>query len=897
MISNTNTSIGSPVRQVSARVEHYQGSTLVQTWTNSDRLIEITIERVGDESRFFGYGICQKANIHLIDVNKEITNYSTQDKLDIRFSTRTPTIADYGFVKVLPNYQITKCHRDENTNELSITGYDALYYASNHRFAELGLVAPYTTADIANAIAKLLLGQNGRVVKNTESIGWNIIFTKGANYNGDETLRDVLDDIAEATQSIYFIEGNGGDHLCFKTLKNETAPALTISKDDYISLRNRENRRLGGITHITELGDNVGTTGTQQGTIQYIRDNPLWNMSDNVNTYVDAAWNLIKELTINQFDMTWRGNFYLSLGDRFGMIGKDNNIFYSFLLNDVWEYDGAFRQKTSWAYTNTDTETESAPSTLGDLLKDTYAKVNKVDGVIELMAKETIKDKESYEERFSSLILTADGISQEVSRIEEKVDSTTNTLNSKIDQTASSITSKITQVETKHGQDISNLSSSITQTANTLTSEISKIDKKIDDTSTTLNTKITQTQESISTEVGKVETKLNNAVSTFNTKFTQTESSVSSAVQRVEQIGKQTSEWGSLIEQTADAIELKVDKNGIISAINMSPESIDISSDKINLSGYTTFTDLSTYGKTTINGSNITTGTISADRLNLTGAISWGDLDSDTQDALEDIEDTANAAYLLAAQNNSVTLPNYIKSTYIDSTEIRSPTLKGNDIKVYNTFQTIGYNGTTEIVTGYIGAAKGEDASYNTTYGVAMSNEWNPTSYHVGDNYVIVTNAGVRLQSGNNNVVVTNNTIRINAETGKAYYNGVEIGGADYVVETGTSGIWTYRKWNSGIAECWGKRSVSTTINTAWGSLYTSGALSGTDVALPFTFAEVPNVNVSLYNNAAGAFIMVSGSWNPPTTTTTGAYELARGNALTTSYSFGFNYQVMGRWK
>ena len=26
----------------------------------------------------------------------------------------------------------------------------------------------------------------------------------------------------------------------------------------------------------------------------------------------------------------------------------------------------------------------------------------------------------------------------------------------------------------------------------------------------------------------------------------------------------------------------------------------------------------------------------------------------------------------------------------------------------------------------------------------------------------------------------------------------------DYVVQQGTSGIWTYRKWNSGIAECWG---------------------------------------------------------------------------------------------
>ena len=26
---------------------------------------------------------------------------------------------------------------------------------------------------------------------------------------------------------------------------------------------------------------------------------------------------------------------------------------------------------------------------------------------------------------------------------------------------------------------------------------------------------------------------------------------------------------------------------------------------------------------------------------------------------------------------------------------------------------------------------------------------------------------------------------------------------ADYVVEQGTSGVWFYRKWNSGLAECW----------------------------------------------------------------------------------------------
>lgn len=71
----------------------------------------------------------------------------------------------------------------------------------------------------------------------------------------------------------------------------------------------------------------------------------------------------------------------------------------------------------------------------------------------------------------------------------------------------------------------------------------------------------------------------------------------------------------SSISQNADNIALKVSKDGIISAINQSAESVTIDASKINLSGYVTVTDLSTGGRTTIDGSNITTGSINADRI------------------------------------------------------------------------------------------------------------------------------------------------------------------------------------------------------------------------------------------------------------------------------------------
>ena len=51
--------------------------------------------------------------------------------------------------------------------------------------------------------------------------------------------------------------------------------------------------------------------------------------------------------------------------------------------------------------------------------------------------------------------------------------------------------------------------------------------------------------------------------------------------------------------------------------INLSTEGIKIKADKINITGFVTFSDLAGTGTTTINGSNITTGTINANLANI----------------------------------------------------------------------------------------------------------------------------------------------------------------------------------------------------------------------------------------------------------------------------------------
>ncbi|MGL5767224.1 MAG: hypothetical protein ACRCX8_16450 [Sarcina sp.] len=80
----------------------------------------------------------------------------------------------------------------------------------------------------------------------------------------------------------------------------------------------------------------------------------------------------------------------------------------------------------------------------------------------------------------------------------------------------------------------------------------------------------------------------------------------------VTSLGTGLSAAESKIEQNANNINLSVKKDGVISSINASAEGIKINANKITLTGYVTMTDLSNAGSTTINGSNITTGTINA---------------------------------------------------------------------------------------------------------------------------------------------------------------------------------------------------------------------------------------------------------------------------------------------
>lgn len=200
----------------------------------------------------------------------------------------------------------------------------------------------------------------------------------------------------------------------------------------------------------------------------------------------------------------------------------------------------------------------------------------------------------------------------------------------------------------------------------------------------------------------------------------------------------------SEFKQTADSIKMTVDQDGATASITigentftvMSEDGIEEKIGTIKLDGYVTFEGLAD-GTTTIDGACIKTGKINADRLQLTGAISWSDLDVEVQEEIQD-----------------GSMPDYIKETYIDSTTIKSPTIEGNQINLYGgTFTVKDSTGKTQY--GYIGKGTGYAGSNNYTQGVILGASAGYENLGSGNYYFIATDSGVRMQGGSNAVYVT----------------------------------------------------------------------------------------------------------------------------------------------
>lgn len=121
----------------------------------------------------------------------------------------------------------------------------------------------------------------------------------------------------------------------------------------------------------------------------------------------------------------------------------------------------------------------------------------------------------------------------------------------------------------------------------------------------------------------------------------------------------------------------------------------------------------------------------------------------------------------------------------------------------------------------------------------------------------------------------------------------------DYVIAQGRSGIWTYRKWNSGFAECWCTSSNKVATDTKWGNVYYYQALQG-GYALPFTFIQTgdfqddPQGFVDIQTPGGNYSFQIA---NRCTTTAAPKGYVMCPVQQTSGIETYFTFYIRGRWK
>ena len=425
----------SPRREISCYIE----MNLEDTYEilRNEQIYNWKIERNAEDSKFFGTGVCQKMTLETI-----MTDFGSQVR------TINPVSGVTGFTFSTPLFYITEVIQDEVANKITYTAYDGLYFATLHKIKEANLPSTYTIKELAEKAVALIPELSG-----VDTSSLNLPFTS-ANLSGEETCREIFDDIAEATQTNYYV--NSENILCFKRMN--TIVSVNVPKTAYFEATTGAVYVLKTIMSVTELGDNASSTATGSPDVsgievtQYVRENCFYTKLKDaqLKNALQYAINNVGNSYLYEYSIKWRGITATEPFDIISFANRDGLYVETVLFNDTISYNGGLIEQSSWSYKAQD-ETEES-SGIGERINNTFARVNKVDNTVKIHAGLI----NNLQEEYAELNVTVDGINTKV----QKNTGDISTLN----QTATEIN---TQVQKNTG-DISTLN----QTATELRSEV-----------------------------------------------------------------------------------------------------------------------------------------------------------------------------------------------------------------------------------------------------------------------------------------------------------------------------------------------------------------------------------------------------------------------------------------
>ena len=673
---------------------------------SSDYISSITIEAPQIDGKLFGYSISHKAKVVLLR-NASRTPFTKGDWFTVKLGTASQLME-------FPKFYIDSIQEDSKTGEITLEGYDNVYSLNNYTFKDLNYGSTFTKtiSQIISDIGTLL----GVTITNN---GLNLTkeYTQTTlNVAVDTPIRSLITNIAEVTGTILVNSGASGDNLKF--IKLGSTSSLSITKSHYFESEAGTTTTLTSLASVNALGDTVqvGTTGYTQ----VIQDNAfLTNLDDSeISTILTTILNGVVK-TVCSYTLDWIGNPALEYGDCITIDSKDSTITTNYLSINL-QYNGGLKEYISWQPNSETTATAAVNTSINSAISKTEAKVDKANKEITLTVAEISEAKGQYttlKQKLDSIELEAGTGNVTFRQDTVPTDTSTRALltgdlwfntgasgytNNKWYRYNGSTWDVLTDGELATAtSNITNL----TITTDGLSTSVQSLNTEVDG----LDSRMVTAESTIEQQAGQIALKASQASVTELTTVVNGKADSST----VTEIESRVTSAELDIDGLEGEINLKVAKDGVISAINLSSESATISANKVNLNGYVTVTDLSTSGSTTINGDNITTGTINADLIT-TGKLDASNVNITNINANNITSGTINASDIAITNINA----DNITSGTLDASNVNITNLNADNI-TSGTIDTNRIN-TTEIFNKDSLELKVEDKGYTGTITVSI---------------------------------------------------------------------------------------------------------------------------------------------------------------------------------
>lgn len=404
------------------------------------------------------------------------------------------------------------------------------------------------------------------------------------------TYRQILQYIAQILNVNFIADLSQTNNITYKAY---TSTTVVIDNSKYIKLTmsDYEIEPIDKV-QIQSTFDDIGyVAGT--GTNAYIvTENPLFFTSEKQSTITTIASQLLGELkTIKYTPMKFSTykDFGINCGDIITVNGKTCYVMKKSIKSSGCEFEciGNKRRDTQ------KTEVNSAITALNNKTNELIRTVDETKSTLKEV-KGSMKTIEDEQGNITEQIAT---LTTNVSEVQQTANGLTSTVSS-VQTTLNNLDGEVETLKTKQ--------STIEQNVNSITTKVESVEETANGAKTAAS-EAQQTANSFSTKITAVENTANGAATTaseakqtadsFSTRITTAEGNISS------------------ISQTASKIDWVIKSGTSSSNFTITDRMATLAAEKIDLSGYVTINSLKSGGTTTIDGSRITTGTISADRI------------------------------------------------------------------------------------------------------------------------------------------------------------------------------------------------------------------------------------------------------------------------------------------